>query len=224
MLGQTGSEGSTGLRSLAICREYRRRRLRKRKKVRHSRLNWRFPEDHPWFCGLGWLFFLLVSFVFCFFFLFDFAFWNATAYFAQFAIRGYAPDLVQSSGVLTAENRSNIRVGKVWEVQWKCESVFCVVLAQLAVRKYWAPCWLVDTLLLIWSVVQNVICFWECVSWFQWRSRCRKTTCACVSLCQSWTWSAYCVIITMEVREAHFSLCSFFNPVNRRFSNAEKSC
>ena len=76
MLGQTGSEGSTGLRSLAICREYRRRRLRKRKKVRHSMrtaaitrcgLDWRFPEDHPWFCGLGWLFFLLVSFVFCFF-------------------------------------------------------------------------------------------------------------------------------------------------------------
>ena len=30
------------------------------------------------------------------------------------------------------------------------------------------------------------------------------------------------VIITMEVREAHFSLCSFFNPVNRKFSNAEK--
>ena len=87
-------------------------------------------------------------------------------------------NLVQSSGVLTPENRSNIRVGKVWEVQWKCESVFCVVLAQLAVRKYWALCWLVDTLLLIWSVVHNVICFWECVSWFQWRSRCRKTTCA----------------------------------------------
>ena len=86
--------------------------------------------------------------------------------------------LVQSSGVLTPENRSNIRVGKVWEVQWKCESVFCVVLAQLAVRKYWALCWLVHTLLLIWSVVQNVTCFWECVSWFQWRSRCRKTTCA----------------------------------------------
>ena len=132
-------------------------------------------------------------------------------------------NLVQSSGVLATENRSNIRVGKVWEVQWKCESVFCVVLAQLAVRKYWALCWLVDTLLLIWSVVHNVICFWECFSWFQWRSRCRKTTCACVLLCQSWTWSAYCVIITMEVREAHFSLCSFFNPVNRKFSNAEKS-
>ena len=56
MLGQTGSEGSTGLRSLAMCREHRRRRLRKRKKVRHSmraaaitrcRLDWRFPEDHP---------------------------------------------------------------------------------------------------------------------------------------------------------------------------------
>ena len=46
---------------------------------------------------------------------------------------------------------------------------------------------------------------------FQWRSRCRKTTCACVSVCQSWTWSSHCVIITMEVREAHFSLCSFFN-------------
>ena len=79
MLGQTGSEGSTGLRSLAIslCCEHRRRRLWKRKKVRHSmrtaaitrcQLDWRFPEDHPWFCGLGWLFFLLVSFVFCFFF------------------------------------------------------------------------------------------------------------------------------------------------------------
>ena len=92
MLGQTGSEGSTGLRSLAIRREYRRRRLRKRKKVRHSRLNWRFLEDHPWFCGLGWLFFSFSFFVFCFFpFRFHFFFWNATAYFAQFAIRGYTP-------------------------------------------------------------------------------------------------------------------------------------
>ena len=78
------SEGSTGLRSLAIYREHRRRRLRKCKKVRHSmrtaaitrcRLDWRFPENHPWFCGLGWLFFfLLVSFIFCFFFLFRFRF------------------------------------------------------------------------------------------------------------------------------------------------------
>ena len=62
-------------------REHHRRRLRKRKKVRHSMrtaaitrcwLHWRFPEDHPWFCGLGWPFFLLVSFFF--FFSFDFAF------------------------------------------------------------------------------------------------------------------------------------------------------
>ena len=36
----------------------------------------------------GMAFFSSVSFVFCFSFFF---FWNATAYFAQFAIRGYAP-------------------------------------------------------------------------------------------------------------------------------------
>ena len=46
----------------------------------------------------GMAFLLLVSFVF-FFFFFDFAFffWNATAYFAQFAIRGYAPDLTATT-------------------------------------------------------------------------------------------------------------------------------
>ena len=52
-----------------------------------------FADDHPWFCGPGWLFFLFDSFAFCFFFFrFRFFVWNATAYFAQFAMRGYAPD------------------------------------------------------------------------------------------------------------------------------------
>ena len=75
---------------------YRRRRFRKRKKVRHSRLNWRFPEDHPWFCGLGWLFFSSSFFCFLFFpFRFRFFFWNATAYFAEFAIRGCGPELIE---------------------------------------------------------------------------------------------------------------------------------
>ena len=37
------------------------------------------------FCFFGFLFFFFFDFAFFFFF------WNATAYFAQFAIRGYAP-------------------------------------------------------------------------------------------------------------------------------------
>ena len=99
MIGQTASEGSTGTRSLAICRAHRRRRLRKRKKVRHSMraaaiTRCRFPEDHQWFCGLGWLFFFSFSF-FCFcFFSFSillFFFLERDCLLAQFAIRGYAP-------------------------------------------------------------------------------------------------------------------------------------
>ena len=81
---------STGTRSLATCCEHRRRRLRKRKKVRHSmrtvattccRLDCRFPEDHRWFCRLGWLFFSFTFFCFLFFsfsssLFFFFFFWT----------------------------------------------------------------------------------------------------------------------------------------------------
>ena len=41
-------------------------------------------------CGLGWLF-SFSFFCFRYFLQFRFFFWNATAYFAQLAIRGYAP-------------------------------------------------------------------------------------------------------------------------------------
>ena len=53
----------------------------------------RFQEDHL-FSRTGQAFFFLLLRFFLFFFLFFaffFFFWNATAYFAQFAIRGYAP-------------------------------------------------------------------------------------------------------------------------------------
>ena len=58
----------------------------------------RFQEDHlSSRTGQAFFFFCFISFLFSFsfFFLFlvFFFFWNATAYFAQFAIRGYAPVL-----------------------------------------------------------------------------------------------------------------------------------
>ena len=78
MLGQTGSQGSTGLRSLAIpvCREHRRRRLRKRKKVRQSHAaDWtgvfrRIIHDNGDFFSFSFFCFLF------FLFRFHFFFWN----------------------------------------------------------------------------------------------------------------------------------------------------
>ena len=87
-------------RSLA-CREHHRRRLRKRNMGAplHSHFSndtLHFHEDHL-FTRTGQVFFSFASFLSLFFFLFFasffFFFWNATAYFAQFAIRGYASAL-----------------------------------------------------------------------------------------------------------------------------------
>ena len=83
-------------RSLA-CREHHRPRLRKRNKVHHCIrtsamtriLIQRFQEDDL-FSRTGQAFFSFASFLSFFFFFF----WNATAYFVQFAIRGYAPGLL----------------------------------------------------------------------------------------------------------------------------------
>ena len=70
--------------------EHHRRRLQKRNMAaplpsHFSNDTLRFQEDHL-FSRTGQAFFLLRFFPFSLFF------WNATAYFAQFAIRGYAPD------------------------------------------------------------------------------------------------------------------------------------
>ena len=82
--------------SVAVCREHHRRRLRKRAMGAPLHLHFsngtlRFQEDHL-FSRTGQAFFSFASFLSFFSFSFSlFFFWNATAYFAQFAIRGYAP-------------------------------------------------------------------------------------------------------------------------------------
>ena len=77
--------------------EHHRRRLLKRNKAAplHSHFSndtLRFQEDHL-FSRTGQAFFLLRFFPFFLSLFRFFFFWNATAYFAQFAIRGYAPVL-----------------------------------------------------------------------------------------------------------------------------------
>ena len=80
MLGQTVSDLCAGSRSLSVCREHRRRRLRMCKNVHRGmrtaamarcKLDWRFPEDHQYFFELGWLLFFLFH-LFSFFVFFRF--------------------------------------------------------------------------------------------------------------------------------------------------------
>ena len=86
------------------CREHHRRRLRKRNMWRRTNAfalkQWHvaFSGGPSFFTNRAGLFFLLLRFFpfflffAYFFYLFIYLFfWNATAYFAQFAIRGYAP-------------------------------------------------------------------------------------------------------------------------------------
>ena len=86
-------------RSLA-CRERHRRRLRRNMGAPlHSHFSSAMTRcvsgGSFFFSRTGQAFYSFASFV-SFFSLFSlfffFFFWNATAYFAQFAIRGYAPD------------------------------------------------------------------------------------------------------------------------------------
>ena len=93
-------------RSLA-CRESRRTSPSETQEAQHGRTiafalqQWHVAFSGGWSLFTNWagLFFCFVSFLLFFlFFAFFFFFWNATAYFAQFAIRGYALDWVISVG------------------------------------------------------------------------------------------------------------------------------
>ena len=109
MLGQTGSEGSTGLRSLAICREYRRRRLRKRKRCAIADWTGVFRRIIHDFADWDGFFFLLVSFVFCFFpFRFRFFFFG-TRLLTLRNLRYVATRLPQNDWTAT-QNRVNYDV------------------------------------------------------------------------------------------------------------------
>ena len=118
-------------RSLSLaCREFEHhhRRLRKRNMGAPLHLHFsndtlRFQEDHL-FSRTGQAFFSFASFLsfFAFFFFFFFFFWNATAYFAQFAIHGYAPEFGENQPFTKKQKKILL---SVLSNQWSSKLLIC---------------------------------------------------------------------------------------------------